>query len=119
MEQYILDQHYPDRLQIVTLFQRSEDSTHYPINYLRNLAISLVSTSHYMVIDPGVLLERHLALFLSELSPTELGLRSVLTLPLFFSTNEGVPSNCRQKETCLREYVRRVFSDMKAMEGTT
>ncbi len=106
VEQEILDQHYPDRIQIVTLFQRSTDSTHYPINYLRNLAISMVHTSHYMVIDSGVLLERHLALFLSELSPPELGLQSVLTLPLFFSTNDGIPSDCRQKEICLREYVK-------------
>lgn len=103
VEQQILDQHYPDRIQIVTLFQKPTDSRHFPINYLRDLAISVVYTSHYMVIDPGILLGRHLALYLSELSPSELGLRSVVTLPLFFVESDELPSDCRQKESCLYE----------------
>lgn len=34
------------------------DSTHFPVNKLRNLAIENVKTSHYIVLEPSVFLPR-------------------------------------------------------------
>ena len=51
------------------------DSTHFPVNKLRNLAIENVKTSHYIVLEPSVLLPRN-------------AYQQLLKLPLYLTQKE-------------------------------
>ena len=78
--------HLPKRVQIVTVHQGNASFTewrHFPTNYLRDLAISAVRTTHYLVVDPAYFLPSRLFSRLSQLTPLMLTSRDAVILPLF------------------------------------
>lgn len=86
LHQQIRSMNLPERVQIITVHQGNAsftDSHHFPANYLRDLAISAVRTTHYLVVDPAVFLPSRLFSRLSHLPPQMLSSRDAVILPLF------------------------------------
>ena len=86
MHQQITSMNLPERVHVITVHQGNAsftDSRHFPTNYLRDLAISAVRTSHYVVVDPATFLPSRLFSRLSHLPPETLSPRDAVILPLF------------------------------------
>lgn len=102
------------RVQVVAWFQGNStftDAHHYPINALRNAAISVVRTTHYLVIDEGMLLAPSLSTKLNYINKELLHERGTIILPLFFFTRtDHIPPNCIQDMRCVQEYVFNEYS---------
>ena len=102
------------RVQVVAWFQGNStftDAHHYPINALRNAAISVVRTTHYLVIDEGMLLAPSLSTKLNYINKELLHERGTIILPLFFFTRtDHIPPNCIQDMRCVQEYVMNEYS---------
>ena len=80
---------------------------HYPINFLRNTAISQVRTSHFLMLDMDAWPSGNLEEEIAKLSQNVLlNPKAVVILPIFF-LNPYIPalSRCRNILSCTREYV--------------
>ena len=89
----------PDR--VITIVYTVESSI-FPINFLRNLGIRNIETSHFMVLDMDLMLSRNL---LSELKKLPTFLKesnnSAVIIPLFFLSRDKILPYCSLLEDCL------------------
>ena len=96
------------RTQIVLWHQGNKtytDAHYYPINALRNKAIAVVRTTHYMVVDQGMLLSPTLFNKLNYIDKSIMHETGALILPTFFySFNDQIPPNCQYDIACVRRY---------------
>ena len=96
------------RTQIVLWHQGNmtfTDAYHYPLNALRNRAIAVVRTTHYMVVDEGMLLSPTLFSKLNYIDKSILNTDGAVILPTFFyTTNKHIHSNCQYDMKCVRKY---------------
>ena len=95
------------RTQIVLWHQGDRaytDAHHYPLNALRNKAIAVVRTTHYMVVDEGMLLSPSLFNKLNYIDRSIMHDTGALILPtLFYTPNDQIPPNCQHDITCVRK----------------
>ena len=91
--------HIPSR---VTVLLYTVESSIFPINFLRNLGIRNIETSHFMVLDMDLMLSRNLHDELKRL-PNWLkeSRRSTIVIPLFFLDRDKILPYCSLLEDCL------------------
>lgn len=100
MNQYLLQKKYPQRLHLVFHVVSSEE--HFPINKLRNIGISHVSTSHYVVIDMDLWPSRNLYTELFRVPPSILmDQYAAVILPVFFLNRKILPANASFSDSVL------------------
>ena len=89
----------PDR--VITIVYTVESSI-FPINFLRNLGIRNIETSHFMVLDMDLMISRNLYSQLEKL-PNWLkdSRRSAIIIPLFFFDRNRILPYCSLLEDCL------------------
>ena len=94
--------HLPER---VTTIVYTVESSIFPINFLRNLGIRNIETSHFMVLDMDLMLSRNLYSELQRI-PNWLkqSRRSAIMIPLFFLNRVKILPYCSLLEDCLPLY---------------
>ena len=93
----------PER--VTTLVYKLPSSV-FPINFLRNLGIRNIETSHFMVLDMDLMLSRNIHDELERLPDwLKESKRSAIVIPLFFLNRERILHYCSLLEDCLPLWV--------------
>lgn len=91
--------HLPER---VTTIVYTVESSIFPINFLRNLGIRNIETSHFMVLDMDLMLSRNLYAELERLPDwLKQSDNSAIIIPLFFLNRDKILNYCSKLEDCL------------------
>lgn len=95
--------HLPER---VTTLVYALSSSLFPINFLRNLGIRNIKTSHFMVLDMDLMLSRNMATELERLPDwLKASTNRAILIPLFFLNRTRILPYCEELEDCLSMYV--------------
>ena len=97
---------YPQRIRFVLYVVNDNDENllTYPMNYLRNIAIKRVKTSHYIVLDMDELISSNLETELNKL-PNEILLRSdiAIVIPIIMINPETTLPYCCELDECYKK----------------
>ena len=105
--EFIQNTYLPPRLTIILhLFgYANPKALSFPVNYLRNLAIRNVETTHYMILDMDLWPTRNAYDELTHLSPNVVKGKSAVILPAFFFNKRIVLPKCVSFKHCVYLYV--------------
>lgn len=115
---YIARHHFPKRLTLIlyTMKEYHYYYDHFPINYLRNIAIANIQTTHFLVLDMDLRVSSNciLSRLFVENTYSELmripeyirnSNRSAVILPIFFFNHTSLLRRCTSIENCAFLYV--------------
>lgn len=122
--EYIQQHYFPERLSII-LYVMQEEHPHFfnfPINFLRNLAIVNIRTTHFMVLDMDLRMSGRTRFKRSLVANTYDEImrlpkhvieseRTAIILPIFFFNYTSVLRRCTSVENCAVVYTLEFHSE--------